>query len=258
MKSERRHELHHNALGAFFIKAGEFVKAKGNYLAWGLLIVALIVFVSVFAWNKHKEGRDAVQVKYNDLLAKGDTISAEARVEQLTTLAQQEDNEFVAAQASLTLANEYYSRAIIASGRTSDKQRDEFRSKARQFYTRVADKFADQPAEVAQAYIGLGRLSADEGNFDKASEYFNSAQRVAPANTPVATAAKAELDNLKTLKTPVQMSATAPALPKEPATTTATTATATTGAATTTAPNAATGTAPAATGTAPATDEAAE
>ncbi len=67
MKAKRRHELKQNTLDAELGKFVGFIKKRGNLIAWGALIVAFIVLVSVYFYRKHVINQENMLVQYDNL-----------------------------------------------------------------------------------------------------------------------------------------------------------------------------------------------
>lgn len=210
MKSERRHELQQNALDQKLSSIVEFLKQRANIIGWAVLILALIVFVVVFAVNKHAAKQTEYQRAYDEL-AQDVNRSPEERIAGLKDLANQDSNKLVAALANLTLGNEYVSRAIANTDPAADAARKENLDDAARSYKRVIADFPQQRAAVAQAHMGLARIAETQRNFDTAASEYDLAAKAAPVGSPMVKVIDDAKQNLDNLKQPVRMATTSSA-----------------------------------------------
>jgi hypothetical protein len=210
MKSERRHELQHNVLDQKLSDVLDVLKKYGNYLAWGVLLVAVVVLLVVWVRQSRAKEQAALQIKFDTAMTELQK-EPDARLNQLTELTNQDRDKFIAVQASLAVADEYADRIAAGTGRIADKDLKDYAVKAGEYYSRVVNAYADFPAQVAKAHIGLAKLAENAGDFDQAGKEYSLATKACPAQNPIVLLANEGLQRLATLKQPVKMATTAPA-----------------------------------------------
>jgi len=207
MKSTRRHALQENVLAIEIGRIVEFLKKRGNHLATGLLVLALIVFGYVFLTRRAQSRRLELQLQWDRAVA--GNPKPEERVSALTALAEQSDDERLAALAGVELGYEFASRALAAR---TDSEKSALLEKARSWYLVTLEKFPEQTLAVAKAHYGMAKILETVGQFKQAAEYYQRIKNVADlAGYPIAQLAEAGLRQIKSLQTPVNMAATAPA-----------------------------------------------
>jgi hypothetical protein len=217
MKSKRRHELQENTLSAEFGKIAEFVREHANTIGWSVLAAALIVFIIV--WYNSRATREAERLNAMFDRAMTQQMSPAERISLLEQLVEQDDEESLAARASVELGNEYLARMVIA-GQKDPSEWERLGQLAERSYRRVLDEMDDQPVAVAQAHLGMGRLAESRMQFETARAEYEAVRRV-PGVTghPVVMAAGRALRELERIDQPIAFATTHPAGPEtQPAT----------------------------------------
>lgn len=219
MKTQRRHDLQQNELSLSLTRGMKFAKKYSNYIAWGVLLVAVIVFVAVFASRQQASKIQAVQSEFESVV--GDVqMSPDDRLGRLVELASQTRDPFVAVQASLAVGNEYAGRIATGAGTLTETQIQEFSQKASDYYRQVIANHSDRRPQVAQAHLGLAKLAENKGDFDSAANSYRESIKASPSNHPVGKFAEAGLAGLPTVQAAVPMATTMPATqPADEATT---------------------------------------
>ncbi|MCE5325009.1 MAG: hypothetical protein LLG01_01195 [Planctomycetaceae bacterium] len=207
MKAQRRHELQHNVLGTELSKLGTFLKKYGTYVAWAVLIVALIALIANYAIGRKRTAARDVLAKYESVTA-DPNLKFEQRVEDLKALSQQETNRFVAALAGLTLGDDYTARLVNLPPTATADERKKAYDQAEACYRQTLDSFPDNPSAVGRARFGLARLAETMRDFDAARREL-TAIKTDPrlAGTPAVALAEKELNELSVLSQPVAMAA---------------------------------------------------
>ncbi len=208
MKSTRRHELQENALAIELSKVVEFLKKRANHIATGVLVVALLIFAYVFIQRRARGAEMRLQRQWDRAL--NAEMAPEERIGLLTTLAEQEDDERIAALAGVELGYEYSRQALVAP---NAGQKAALRQKAGQWFLVTTGKFQDQDIAVAKALLGLARLRASAGNLKQAVEDYRKIQALEGArHTPAAQLAAVALQELKQWQQqgPVRLATTMP------------------------------------------------
>ena len=225
MKSQRRHDLKQSALGNELVLIRDFLKRRGNLLAWIALAVALVILVVVYVRGREQGRLTSVRVQWEHY--KTQEQNPEARFEDLLValkpLAEQDVDRRIAVQATLRMGDHYLLRSILGQtagpeqqevGRPlSRSEQKELADKAAEQYRQALQDFSDMPVFAARAHVGLAKLAETRGEFDQAAKHYQSAIDLkAPAVSQVA---QEGLARLVELKSPVRMATTAPA-PKLP------------------------------------------
>lgn len=225
MKSQRRHDLKQSALGTELVHIRDFLKRRGNLLAWIALAIALVILVVVYVRGRERGRVETVRHQWDQYQVQA--RNPEARIEDLIgalkPLAEQDVDRRIAAQATLQMGDHHLLRAVL--GQTSGPEQQEvgkplskseqkeLADKAAEQYRRALQDFSDMPVFAARAHVGLAKLAETRGEFDQAAKHYQSAIDLkAPAVSQVA---KEGLDRLAEIKSPVQMASKAPA-PKLP------------------------------------------
>ncbi len=211
MKAKRRHELHENVLGVELAQAVDFLKKRGTLIAWGALIVALVVFVGFYAYKKSREARAEVQFKFDTAMTDL-RLKPDERVRILADLSRQDDDEQIAALATAELGAEYARRMAFAGVATNPAEWRRLGDQAAGYYRLVLSNFAEQELAVAKAHLGLGRLAENRGDLEAArAEYQAVLNAIKLAGRPVVQQAATSLVQLRLLAQPAPMATTAPA-----------------------------------------------
>ncbi len=216
MKSERRHELTHNALQQQLVNLLAFLKKNANYFAWGLLAAALIVIAIVWFVRRGEDERNRLQAAWDSVMESRSSPQADAkqldsRISILADLAGQSKNKYVQRQATLALGDAYAEKLVTGEKPLDAAQETECTSKAAEYYSKVISQYGEYPDEVAAAHYGLARLAETRHDWKAAGEQYNEALKIAPEGSIVNVLAKQAIGELPQLQQPVKMAATAPA-----------------------------------------------
>ncbi len=213
MKSSRRHELKQNVLDEELLKVGRFFRKYGNYIFWGVLVVAVAAFV---IWRLHSSRRSRaveLQSRYENLVA-AQNILYEKRVSGLESLAEQDDNPRIAALSMVALGDVLLQRALRGKG-----DPDELFERAREYYKRVVENFAAHRGALAKARLGLAKLAENQYDIAEAKKHYQAVLDMDDlAGWPAPEIAKDAMEKLDQLQRPVRMAGTAPAPETQPAT----------------------------------------
>jgi len=202
MKPGRRHELKRNVLSIKLSEAVSFVRRHGTRLAWGLLIGVVAILIIVYVVNKHRQKHYDLQREFDVLMASADRKGRDW-LQRMKVLADQDDDERIAAQACAEVADE---TVLVAAGEPGAV------GSATEYYKRVLDKFPDQYNAVARARSGLARLALDLRGVDAArAEYDMLIATPELAGYPAVGLAKEARDNLPNLAPAVIMAKRKPA-----------------------------------------------
>ena len=165
MKAQRRHELQRNALEVEILKLWEFLRRKGNYLAWGALGVAAVVLAAV--WYVKRSGSDAETVQA--LFTRCALMPpSEQREQGLQTVASSRSQPFWASLADVELANDVALRLVTQWPGIGEAERMDLRRQAETYYQKAISEFPKEELAVAKAHYGLGKLAEDWGELEKA------------------------------------------------------------------------------------------
>ncbi len=199
MKSQRRHELQQNTLDAELHKIAAWLKKYGTHLATGILAVAVIILLIVW-WTR--SAHTASARAQNDFL-QAMRLDDDEQIEALRTLADQSDNDRIAAMAAVRLGDAYARRMV---GNRTAAERQEFAGQARQWYRRALEDHADLPEAAAQAHLGLAALAEADRDIDKArAEYQAVVNMDAAQGYPARALAQIRLQGLDGLASPVTL-----------------------------------------------------
>jgi len=224
MKAKRRHELQENVLAIELGRLAEFLRRRGNHLATAVLVLALVALAVVYFVKRSGARELALQGRWDRAMT-GDLASPEKapqRLQELTQLAEQDDEKRIAALASVALGDEFAERQLLTR---QPSERAALASRARGWYLRVLSQFPREELAVAKARYGLAKLAESLGQLDKAAEAYRQIKQMSNmTGQPVLYLAEMGLDHLKALESPVRMATTAPATqPTQPASRPATT-----------------------------------
>jgi hypothetical protein len=214
MKARRRHQLQENLLAIEIGKVADFLKRRGNHLATGVLVIAVLIFGYVFVSRRSHAKQEGLQRRWDRALRPWDRALAGAgkpdeRTRELTELAEQDDNERIAALAAVELGYEYARRSLMAG---QPSEREALARRASRWFLRAIEDFPEQELATAKARFGLGKLRESTGQFKLAAqEYRRAKESSALAGHPVVRLAEVSLARLAQLQTPVRMATTAPA-----------------------------------------------
>lgn len=193
MKSTRRHDLKQNVLAAELARGVQFFKKRGTYIAWGVLIAALIIFAVVYIRSRKISAEGNVQTRFRQLTRYADNpglaqespeASADSVLAGFKELAQQDTDERIAALSTVRVGEIYAQRAFVA-GMTDKAAQEGFLDDAADYYRRAISNFPDQVPAVARAHLGLAQLAQSRGDLDAARKEYKAVAamgRPAPAN----------------------------------------------------------------------------
>jgi hypothetical protein len=208
MKSQRRHELQYNELGQSLTNLIAWVKKYSNFLAWGLLLAAVVVLVVVFL---NRSGEKKLAERQNDFDHAVTASDPDVRLNGLMKIADEQGDKFLTARATQLVADEYSSKIIAGQGKASPEELKQFAAKAKDYYRKLIKDFTEYPSMVAQAHFGLAKLAENESDFDAAAAEFLAAKKSSPPDYPVLASAEEGLKEIATLRQEVKFATTAPA-----------------------------------------------
>ena len=209
MKAKRRHELQQNVLDAELGKAMGFFKRHGTPITWGAFILGLVVMVVGYVYRRSSQKDAARRQEYRSLvLYPSPEMVPQEQVRRLEALANQTDDEAIAAEACLKLADGFALRAGIILDIPARAQTFE---RADAYYRRALQRFGEDDLTAARAHIGLAKLAETRGQLDVAqAEYQAVGKMESLAGQPLLAMANAGLQTLETLREPVPMVDTLP------------------------------------------------
>jgi ABC-type Na+ efflux pump permease subunit len=216
MKSQRRHELQHNVLDAEIAKGVQYARSHRTILSWGVVIAAVALLVVWLAvGHVRKKGLEA-QRQYERLTMDAEITEAE-QMDGLKTLSQGRDKRY-AALALVRLGDVYAMQLLGAMGMPAAQQ-GELAEMAAGFYRQVIDRYPDQKQAVAEARLGLGKLSESRGDLAAAREQYQAVLMMTElAGRPVLVRAQMEMQGLEAIRGPIRMATTTSAPASAPAT----------------------------------------
>lgn len=214
MKSQRRHELQENALQTELSKLGEFLRRRGTAVAWGVLGVALIVFLIVYVQGRSQRRKQELLAQY--ALAEralGDPdVEIEEAIRRLETLAGQEDEPRVAAMSALHLGGVYARQAHFGADELTGAEQEELLNQARTWYRRAIEEYPDQDLAAAQGRFGLAKLAESRRDFTAARELYEAIVATPGLSGQlVVLEAQRVLERLDRMSEPVRLATTLPA-----------------------------------------------
>ncbi len=216
MKSERRHELQQNALRNELLKTWDFIRAKGNYIAWGVLIVAVVIFAVFYFVKSSREKAARQQANYVKALA--EMPGTAERLESLKAIADADSPEWLVAAACVEVGNDYSYRLVSGWDKMTEPDRKQLADNARAYYNRVLEKFSREELAVAKARLGLGKLAESFREFDAAGEQYQKIRQMTSlTGNPILQVAEENMSRLAEYSSSkIRMATTMPA--EEPAT----------------------------------------
>ena len=211
MKAKRRHELQENVLSSELAQIVAFFRKRGSAIAWGVLIAALIVFVIVYARGRFREKAIRLQQDF-DAAMSNPTLTPQARKDLLKSLAEQDDEEWIAALSAVKLGDMYISEMTVAGPTVDPLKWKQLGDEAGRWYRMATDSFGDEKLAVAKAHFGLGKLAENRGDFETARVEYQAALRITElTGQDVIKRAGRSMGRLELLGTPVMMATTSPA-----------------------------------------------
>jgi len=211
MKSERRHELQQNVLETEIVRFRDFLRRRGNLLAWVALGIAAVVLGSVYFVKKSRSETAELQSRFERLmlLSPGDP----QRTSGLEDLAGKTSYPLWAAASRVALGDDQATKLRQQWFRLSDADRASLRSQAQGTYAQVIADFPREDAAVAKAHLGLGKLAEDTGDLDAARKEYGEIDKMkgSLAGQPVLTLAQNAMNRLSLFRGTVYMPSSAPA-----------------------------------------------
>ena len=221
MKSKRRHELKQNVLDAELGQIVGFLKKRGTYLAWGLLIIAMIVLVYTYVQRRKRSNLQELRAEY-DRVRTNQKITPEARLTKMKefidpapdgTAALATGDQRTTALAMLDVANEYAARFASSGSNVTPQQRRSYGTLADRYYRKAINDFKNMPWAFSRANLAYGKLSESRQEFGAAESSYQFVLKVGDDAGGMVAEAEYRLKNLKRLRkeTPVQMATSLPA-----------------------------------------------
>lgn len=216
MKSQRRHELQQNVLDSELGQIISFLKRRGTYITWGLLVVAVIVLLVVYVRNKQRKRHQETVTQYEQLKV-GRNVKPDQRLAALKKLADKGDDPRIAALANLAQADEYARRYVLGGAKLSGRQQRDYARKADLLYRKVIH-LKGMPWAVARGHLGFGKLSETRREFVAARSSYQAILAMGDEAGQMKDVAEKCLEDLPRLAGRVSMATTRPAPPAaEPA-----------------------------------------
>ncbi len=211
MKAKRRHDLQENVLSGEILHIVEFFKARGVTIAWGMLVIAVIVIVVLYVRGRSQETAVELQRDF-DRATMDASISSNDRIRLLRTLAQQDDNSRIAALSAVKLGDIYAAQMTAIGPYADPAEYKSLSGESARWYRRVIDNFSEEQLALGNAHFALGRLAENRGDFETARAEYQKILRVQElTGYPVFNRASISMKKLDRLIEPVRMATTAPA-----------------------------------------------
>jgi hypothetical protein len=149
-------------------------------------------------------------------------LTPQARKDLLKSLAEQDDEERIAAMSAVKLGDIYIAEMTVAGPTVDPLKWKQLGDEAGRWYRVATDSFGDEKLAAAKAHFGLGKLAENRGDFETARVEYQAVLRIAElSGQDVLKRAERSMSRLELLGTPVMMATTAPALKSETQPTTA-------------------------------------
>jgi predicted negative regulator of RcsB-dependent stress response len=190
MKTERRHELQHNALADVLGTALENVKPYTQLILG--VVLAVIVMIAVWQYVQNRSTADVTHA-WESYLQASAVGNADEMATELAKVSEQYPDTPAATWANLTLGDHYLSAGSLRLYSNRSDSRDDLR-KAEDYY-RAALEEADEPLLAQRATLGLARVYESLIELDKAREQYEALAKKWP-DGPFASTAKARLEDL--------------------------------------------------------------
>lgn len=211
MKSQRRHDLQQNTLRLELNRGYEFLRTRGNYVAWAVLGVAVVVFGTVWLVNRSRAEAVSVQAQYTRLAQM--PAGNPDRLSELKALAGKDSYPMWAALAQNEVGVDYLWQLADRWPQLTPADRKSIADLAKASFQEVIEKFPKQDLAVAKAHLGLGKMYETMGDIENAKGEYQAVQQT-PGLTgePIVNFAAESLARLEQLKSQgtVRMAATAP------------------------------------------------
>ncbi len=223
MRTGRRQELRQNELSQQIEGITEYMKRNATAMTV-IVVVAAVAVGGGFLYknsqtNRRMEAWAAISMPGEDTTPAGRVSRAESIADErlspgLTNAALLDVGRIAMQQ----LMSPPPAAAADAESGESDKQQTDWVEKARTAYTQIANQPNADVTALGQAYIALGILAENEGEMEKAADWYKKiVDSDKFAATPFQTQAQYRLDNLSEWKQPVVFApAPEPAVPPVP------------------------------------------
>lgn len=223
MKAKRRHDLKQNVLNAELAKGVQFLRKRGTQIAWGVLIVAVVIFGIVYYRSRTRSATENVQTRFQNALWLAENpqrardsaqASEESLIKEFRELSEQTDVERVAALATVEVADRYAAQAFAAAGlKDAETEQEDLEADATRYYRKAVEKFPGEALAVARARLGLAKLAEGNQQMDAArTEYQAVLAMKGKVPAPLIEMARDCIDQLDTLDLR-PMATTAPSKP---------------------------------------------
>ena len=215
MKAQRRHELQHNVLDTELATIIEFLRRRGATIVWCALIAALVISVALYVHHRRQGRLNVPQQKYDRLerLAGSPRAVPAELLKGFRELADQRDNEQVAAMASVWVGDICLRQYLVDTLLTSPERSDRLRE-ARESYQKVLREFGDFPLATAKARLGLAGLAENRRDTATAKAQYAALAAMGDSAGPIVR--RLALESVRRLENPgdpVRLAATLPAPP---------------------------------------------
>ncbi len=170
MKSERRHELHTNALAEQLNEVLDYFRTRGQFIVYAVVAVVLVVAV-VWFWRSTAEARRVEGWQtMKTLLSTGlqDDPQALDRMEQVA--AGYSDPQ-LRAMAYAQLGKRLMQEAVVADEPATQQG---YRQRAESAFEAALQAGSGSSTAAAIAQLGLGGIAAGRGDYDAAQKYYEA------------------------------------------------------------------------------------
>jgi hypothetical protein len=215
MKSERRHELQRNTLAVEMVKVWEFLRRRGNLIAWVALGAAAIVLAVVWYTNNRARSEVELQAQFERcVLPFTQSQTPEQEQASLEKIAAEKSSPLWAANAEADLGDTMAKRLIAQWPGLGEADRLALRAQSQAYYKKVIEDFPKEPVALAKAHFGLGKLAEDWDDVETARKEYEEAAAAGGEGLkgqPIAWVIRDALGRLEQLQGTVYMPASAPA-----------------------------------------------
>lgn len=176
MRSDRRHELQQNELSAQIDKVSESIKQNATLLT--TIIVGAVVIIGGGIWFVNQRA-SAQNSAWSRLQPNPDEKDPTILIAQYEAVAKDNISPEITRSAYLRIGDT--AMMELSSNRDpseapNPERREVMRTKARAAFEKIVANPGKDLTALGRALMGLGILAEDEGNFDKAREYYEKAK----------------------------------------------------------------------------------
>ncbi|MCH7525841.1 MAG: hypothetical protein IID39_00250 [Planctomycetes bacterium] len=220
MKTERRHELKTNELGAFVLEVNDWLKGHGTLVGVAVVVVVVVVFGATYARRSQTSAQESAWRTLSQLTF--DAIQADSSFQQVDQLIAETKDPDLKMDALMRKGEGAMSLALLQSGGFHP----EFLDQAESAYRTLRDEFPERAPVVGLALSGLATIEEcrfvvdnDPAHRETAKGYLERLQNDALfKGTPFQTDATQRLLNLEKTFEIIELATSAPdgAVPATP------------------------------------------